>query len=115
MIFGKTVRKGIAARMLEWANSLLVQAYVTTPVTQNGVTWYIPTIDPVTNQVIVKYDPNIQGGPQTTNCSPTANSGCTCASNAACSSLARYVELPFFLRQSLAAYGLAAPSMKGIY
>ena len=113
VIFGKTVRKGIAARMLEWANSLLVQAYVTTPVTQNGVTWYIPTINPVTGQAIVKFDPNIKFGPTT--CNAGDNSGCTCTSNASCSTLTRYVELPFFLRQATAAYGLADPSMKGIF
>ena len=30
-LFGKMVQKGIAARVLEWANQLLVQAYQTEP------------------------------------------------------------------------------------
>jgi hypothetical protein len=113
VIFGKTVQKGIAARMIEWANTLLEKAYVTTPVTQNGVTWYIPTIDAVTGQPIVKYDATIANTPAT--CNSTDNSGCTCSSNRSCVELTRYVELPFFLRQALTAYGLADPSMKGIF
>jgi hypothetical protein len=115
MIFGKPVQKGIAARMLEWANELLFKAYVTTPVTQNGTTWYIPTIDPGTGKPIVQFDPTIQGGPDTVSCDATTNVGCTCTSNRSCVALTKYVELPFFLRQALTAYGLADPSMKGIF
>ncbi len=115
VIFGKTVQKGIAARMLEWANTLLNKAYVTTPVTKNGVTWYEPVIDANTGKALVKYDATIQGGPDTLNCDSTTNVGCTCSSNRSCVTLSRYVELPYFLRQALTAYGLADPSMKGLF
>jgi len=37
-LFGKTVQKGIAARMIEYANELLAKAVVTEPVTRNGRT-----------------------------------------------------------------------------
>jgi hypothetical protein len=115
VIFGKTVQKGIAARMVEWANILLNKAYMTTTVTQNGVTWYVPVIDATSGKPLVKYDPSLAGGPDTVSCDSTTNVGCTCSSNRACVQLTRYVELPFFLRQALTAYGLADPSMKGIY
>jgi hypothetical protein len=115
VIFGKTVQKGIAARMVEWANVLLNKAYVTTTVTKNGVTWYEPVIDATTGKPLVKYDSTLQGGPDTVDCDSTTNVGCTCSSNRSCVLLSRYVELPFFLRQALTAYGLADPSMKGLF
>ena len=61
----------------------------------------------------MKFDPTIQSSSST--CTAADNTGCTCTSNRACVKLSRYVEVPFFIRQSLAAYGLADPSMKGIY
>jgi hypothetical protein len=122
-IFGKTVQKGIGARILEWANELSFRAYETTPFVQNGVTWYIPVVNPATGLPLVKYDPTIDAiNPDGTippngkpGCNPTTNVECTCAANRACVALSRYVEIPFFMRQALAAYGLADPSMKGIY
>jgi hypothetical protein len=113
VIFGKTVQKGIAARMVEWANTLLEKAYVTTTVTVNGATWYVPVLDAVTGQPIVKYDATIAQTPAT--CNSSDNSGCTCSSNRSCVLLSRYTELPAFLRQALTAYGLADPSMKGLF
>lgn len=115
VIFGKTVQKGIAARMVEWANTLLNKAYVTTTVTENGVSWYVPVLNPANGLPIIKYDTTIQGGPDTVSCDATTSVGCTCSSNRACIQLTRYVELPFFLRQALTAYGLADPSMKGLF
>jgi hypothetical protein len=115
--YAKVVQKGISARVLQYANDLLAAAYVTVPVDYNndGVTdWYTAKLDPTTNQPIVKWDPTIQSSSPT--CTSSANSaGCTCSSNRACVKLSRYVEIPFFIRQSLSAYGLADPTMKGIY
>jgi hypothetical protein len=99
-IFGKTVQKGISARVLEYANSLLVQAYKTTPVTQNGTTWYVPTM-------------GADGQPQL-NC-PASNPTCTCTSLTACKELEGYVSMPEWMRQSLATFQFAPPSMKGVY
>ena len=122
-IFGKTVQKGIAARMLEWANELLAKAYEVTEVTENGVTWYVPVLN-ADGQPIVKWDPTVWGcdpasgscsAAGTPGCNADDNSACTCAGNLSCMSLKRYVEVPFFMRQALAAYRLADPSMKGIY
>jgi hypothetical protein len=114
-IFGKTVQKGIAARVLEWANELLFKAYETDPgpdLDGDGAPdWFIPRYNSL-GQPIVKYDQGISGNPT---CTPTNNTGCTCTSNRACSALKRYVEVPFYLRQAVGAYNLADPSMKGIY
>ena len=125
VIFGKTVQKGIGARILEWANELSFRAYETAPFTQNGVTWYIPVINPATGLPVVKYDPTIAAiNPDGTippngkpGCSalPGDNLQCACSANRACVALSRYIEIPFFMRQALAAYGLADPTMKGIY
>jgi|CXWL01.1.fsa_nt_gi hypothetical protein len=124
VIFGKTVQKGIAARMLEWANQLLVQAYVVT----NGPDldgdgspdWYLPTY--AGGKSVVKFDPSIQvvtasGGLQSgrPGCNATDNSSCTCSSNRYCIELGNYEEVPFFMRQAMRDYGLADPSMKGLY
>lgn len=92
-IFGKTVQKGIAARMLEWGNYLVAKAYKTTPgpdLNNDGQPdWVIPAL-------------NAAGEVQ-------------CTQPAQCITAQHYEEVPFFLRQSLRAYGLADPTMKGIY
>ena len=126
-IFGKRVQRGIAARVLEYANSLLGRGYQTSDgpdLDGDGkADWYIPVIDPTDGRPIVKYDPSVQaidaGGFLMPNgrpgCEPTDSSACTCSANRACIELQAYVEVPFFLRQALDAYGLASPEMKGVY
>jgi len=65
VIFGKTVQKGIAARVLEYANELLQAAYVVDDgpdLDADGTPdWYIPTMNPSTGQPAVKFDPTIAG------------------------------------------------------
>ncbi len=134
-IFGKTVQKGVGARILEWANVLLEKAYVVTPVTENGVTWYVPVLK-ADGQPIVKYAP-LQGidpidGTFQSNAKPgcepldpadpaadtpeEAYGQCSCDESPACYALANYVEVPFFMRQAMAAYGLCVDDdVKGIY
>jgi hypothetical protein len=122
-ILGRSVQKGIGARMLEWGNALLAKAYVTTagPDLDGDGTpdWVVPTV--VAGKPVVKYDPTIQTvNPDgslangRTGCNATDNSQCTCSSNAACTELSHYEEVPFFMRQAMRDYGLADPSMKGI-
>ncbi|MDP1829643.1 MAG: hypothetical protein Q8L48_40635 [Archangium sp.] len=124
VIFGKTVQKGVGARMLEYANELVEQAYVTDPGPDlDGDTvpdWTTPRV--AGGKAIIKFDPSIDsilpsgavssGRP---GCDATDNSQCTCSSNRACLLLQKYTELPFFMRQAMRDYGLASPSMKGIY
>lgn len=135
-IFGKTVQKGISARVLEWANHLLNQAYVTTTESVTGATWYLPVLHSVTGQPLVKYDAGLQAIdpatgqfiPAKPGCEPidlndpnadTAEKAfglCTCSGNRACSSLAKYVEVPFLIREAITAYGLCVDDdIKGLY
>ncbi|MCB9588564.1 MAG: zinc-dependent metalloprotease [Polyangiaceae bacterium] len=92
----KTVQRGIGARILEYANELLNAAYQTTEVDHNGVTWYVPVMDSVTGQPLLK-------------------SGTSCESSAACLKLVDFVSVPDFMRQAMHDFGMADPSMKGIY
>lgn len=46
VLFGKTVQRGVAARVLEYANELLRSGVVTDPIVRNGVTiGYAPKLD----------------------------------------------------------------------
>ncbi len=122
-IFGKSVQQGIAARVLEYANSLLKDAYVTTPgpdLDGDGTPeWYLPATDPKTGVALVKYDAAMQPvttGGGTPNCNATNNSGCTCADNHACMTLQQYLTIPYYLREAVSAYGLdLTPASKGLY
>lgn len=115
-IFGKSVQKGIAARVLEYANELMFAAYETTPGADldgdSTPDWYVPVLNSQ-GQPIVKYDPTISANPP--GCNAMDNSGCTCTSSRACTALQKYVEIPFFLRQAVGAYRLADPSQKGLW
>ncbi len=122
-LFGKTVQKGIAARILEYANELTAKAYVVDDIDLDGdnhADWYKPRF--ANGQPIVKYDPTVRqlnafGQPVTgrPGCDATDNSQCTCTANRACMELQKYEQMPFFVRQAMRDYGMADPSMKGIY
>ena len=72
---------------------------------------------------MVKFDPSIAsitpvgglsfGGSE--GCNEEDSSLCTCEANRACLELRDYVEVPYFLRQTLNAYRLGSPSMRGLY
>jgi len=119
--YEKTVERGISARVLQHANELLQQAYVVDEVDFDNdgiVDWYKARLNddptsPNVGQPLVKFDSTIQSSAD--RCNANDNTGCSCSANRSCVKLSRYVEVPFFIRQSLAAYGLADPSMKGIY
>jgi hypothetical protein len=87
-IFGKSVQKGIAARMLEYANDLLFAAYETEAVTQNGTTWYKAKLD-ASGVAILKNGP----GPTHT--------------------LADYTAVIDFMRRSVVAFGYGEPVERG--
>jgi hypothetical protein len=126
-IFGKEVHRGVAARVLEYANELLVQAYETTDgpdVDGDGEPdWYIPVISPVTGRSIVKWDPTLaavtpeggisEGGRE--GCNENDSTDCECEANRACLQLQKYVQVPYFLRQTMDAYGLTGFRQRGIY
>jgi len=125
-IFGKTVQKGIAARVLEYANELLEQAYVCDPGPDldgdGSPDWFIPQLDDETGQPMVRWDPTIQavvdgflqpnGRP---GCNASDSSECTCAANRSCVRLQQYVSVPAYLRQSVATFFWDGLSQKGIW
>ncbi len=124
-IFGKVVQRGIAARVLEWANILTDRAFVTTPgpdLDGDGEPdWYIPVLG-ANGLPQVKFDPSMihltedwMLGPIPEHCNATDNSECTCESNRSCLLLESYTEVPFFLRQAMTTYSFGDTSMKGIY
>jgi hypothetical protein len=124
-VLGKSVQVGISARMLEYANELVKAAYEVDdgPDLDNNTVpdWYIPKA--TNGKVNIKYDPTIRAinpdgsfaNAGVPGCNATDNSGCKCEANRACVELQKYTELPFFMRQAMRDYGLANPTMKGIY
>ena len=121
-IFGKVVEKGIAARVLQYANELLAAAYETDPTTDaNGDAILLPRMR-ADGTPIVKYDPSVKyvgtsGSTATANptCNGTDNSGCTCAANRACVTLERYLSIPAYLREAMSAFGMAPPYERGVF
>ena len=126
-IFGQSVERGVAGRVLDYANELLERAYVVDDGPDNngdGVPdWYIPVISPETGMPIVKWDPTISaiseegfvipaGSP---GCDENDSTECTCAANRACIELQDYVSVPAFMREAFAAYQLGMPGMKGVW
>lgn len=125
-IFGKTVQKGVGARVLEYANELLELAYETDPgpdLDGDGLPdWFIPRLDPDSGQPLVRWDPSIrqidEDGFFTSDrpgCNASENWSCTCSANRACVTLKHYVSVPAFLRQSLAAFGWDGLEFKGVW
>lgn len=116
-ILGQTVQRGIAARVLEYANKLLQAAYETTGGQDldgdGNPDWYMPVFNPATGQPIVRYDPSVTDAPA--GCNATDNTGCQCTSNRACQKLSRYVSIPAYLREAMDAYQLGQPEQRGIY
>jgi hypothetical protein len=124
-IFGQTVQRGIAARVLEYANQLLAAAYVTDDGPDlDGDTvpdWYLPRYSAATGQPLVRWDPTVaqidsEGRIQTNGvpgCNRTDSSMCTCTANRACVSLGHYLSIPSYLREAIAAYNLGQPEPRG--
>ncbi|MGA9523071.1 MAG: zinc-dependent metalloprotease [Myxococcaceae bacterium] len=124
-LFGKTVQKGISARILEYANELMEKAYeVDAGPDRDGdgrPDWWRPRLA-ANGQPRIKFDPTIRqigfGGQLVTGregCNATDNSQCTCTANRACMELSKYEQMPAFVRQAMRDLGMADPSMKGIY
>jgi len=125
-IYGKTIEKGIAARILQRANELMLAAYETKPGPDNDddgtPDWYLPVYNSETGEAVVLYDPTVmpvdaeweypEGDAR---CNADDNSRCTCSDNRACTALKRYVEVPAFLRLALGELGLVEPEEKGLY
>ena len=126
-ILGKTVERGIAARVLEYGNELLKKAYVTTEGPDlNGdgePDWYIPVYSDETGQPIVKWDSELThlspAGDDLAfgkvGCNASDSSKCTCTSNRFCLALRDYVSVVAYLRNALSAFHPQAAEQRGIY
>jgi len=142
-LFGKTVQRGIGARILEHANFLLDKAYVTTKVTAGVNTWYIPVIAS-NGRPLIKFQglDNGSGTPGTSTCKAVtstnpafdrnanfgtpgaaslaeyeaAYAGCGISSNQAAIALEKYVSVPRFMNETLGQLGMIPFSgLKGVY
>ncbi len=125
-IFGQTVQKGIGARVLEYANSLLQQAYVTDPGPDRdgdgNPDWLIPRLG-TNGQPLVRWDSGVAtitpdgfvSPSGRIGCNRQSNADCRCEDNRACVRLSRYVAVPEFVRKAMRDFGMADPSMKGLY
>ena len=108
VLFGKTVQKGIAARVLEYANELLQKAVVTAPiVNKNGVTiGYQPVLDASGN---VQYIEEQQR---------RADGECDVPdSSKECIKMRNYVAVPKLMREAMAQFGWTRGEfdLKGVY
>jgi hypothetical protein len=101
-LFGKVWDKGIAAKMVQWANELAVQAYETDPnipIPPSGQLQYRFDAD---NKPIVKQDP----------LDPRPNPGVIkCEENKACVALRKYRSLLDFTRQTAGQVGFPEPGL----
>jgi hypothetical protein len=106
-LFGKTVQKGIGARILEYANSLLVKGVVTDPVLNK------------TGQVIgykAKLDAN--GNVQYKDSKGALlPAGSTCANSKDCLKMQNYAAVPKLMDEALSRFGWSrhVGSLKGVY
>jgi hypothetical protein len=124
-VLGKVIQRGVAARVLEYANELLLKAYeVDNGPDRDGdgqPDWYIPRLG-ADGRAKVKYDPSVmfvneQGYivPDRPGCNAGDNSDCDCTSNRSCVDLSHYTAVPNYLREAIWAYQLGDPSQRGVY
>ncbi|MBK8251160.1 MAG: hypothetical protein IPK82_00635 [Polyangiaceae bacterium] len=91
-IFGKTVEKGVAARMLAWANLLTSKAYE------------VDSVDPVTGKVNVVFE----------NGEPKVKGGVKCEDSPDCIRMRNYKTVVDFARQTAGTFGFPAPEPIGV-
>lgn len=106
VLYGKTVQKGVAARVLEYANELLQKGVVTTPIVKNAVTiGYQPVL--VAGKVQYK---DAAGAVLT---DPNA----TCQNSKYCTQMKNYAAIPKFMREAMGWLGWTrnVGDLKGVY
>jgi len=100
-LYGKTVQRGIAARVLEYANELLQAGVVTAPIVKNGVTiGYAPVLDATGK---IQYRSN-------------GAAVATCVNSRECTKMKNYVSVPKLLSQVTGWLGnVRIGGLKGVY
>jgi hypothetical protein len=111
VLYGKTVQKGIAARVLEYANSLLLEAAVTAPIVNSkGITiGYQPVLDASGN---VQYKSKSSSGAPT-----VLGPSSTCDNSKECVKMRNYVAVPKLMREAMTYLGWTrnTEDLKGVY
>ena len=104
VLFGKTWDKGIAAKMVQWANELTSKAYELDP---------LEPFDPVTGRANVMLDaggnPIIASDVLTT---PSDPNNLTCDDNSYCLALRNYRGLMDYMRDTAARLGFPEPALQ---
>ena len=108
-LFGKEVQRGIGARVLEWANILMKDGYLTTDgpdLDDDGKPdWVLPVFDDAGNPVYLNaWGWALEGEDAVDKCQTKG-----------CYDLTNYQTVPAFIRQTLTAYGLAGPERRGVF
>lgn len=105
-LFGKVVQKGVAARVLQYANELLQRSVETTEVKGKTATWYLPVID-VDGKMHFK-QPGVGGGTVIVD---------SCEQSRDCTKLENYMAVPKFMREAMFYLGWTrgAEDLKGVY
>jgi hypothetical protein len=115
-IFGRPVQKGIAARVLEYANQLLLAAYEAQPVLNaDGEAIGYEVVTNADGEPVVRYDSGMDASALTEGCLLLDNAACTCEDNRACMALREYVSVPMFLRQAMDDYNMIDPEREGLW
>src|SRR6185436_3998748 len=116
-IFGKTVEKGVAARVLQYVNELISKSYVGKWHNQYGELvdqanpatgdWFVADLDSQDGLPVVQFDPEaiplngsgagLPNGKPGCSKTPGDNLDCTCDSNHNCVKLEKYKSVPWLL------------------
>jgi hypothetical protein len=100
-LYGKVVQKGIAARVLQYANEILAKGVVTTPVVGQTATWNVPKAD--ANGDFQYTDPKGAIVP-------------SCDNSLYCTKAKNYTAMPKLLREAQAWLGFTRGlDLKGVY
>jgi hypothetical protein len=120
-IFGKTVQRGIGARVLEWANYLVEKGYATCTDADidNAPGCEAENMAPDLDGDGVRDWPTVKltanGTPMHLDGYGHEDASLACTQSPYCMRLQKYTEVLFFLRQAISAYGFDNLGMKGVY
>ncbi len=106
-IMGHTYDKGIAAKMLQWANKLAARAYKLDPV---------EPFDPATGAAnyLLDADGQVQINDENPGMTPSDPNNLTCDDNVYCQQLRKYRGLIDFMRDTASQLGFPEPSLQVI-
>lgn len=105
-LFGKTVEKGVAARILEYANQLLVKGVQTDPI----------VVGTAPNTRTIGYKPRLDVNGQPVYLRGGVDVVPSCENSRECTKMKNYVSLPEYMRQTMSWLGyIPGSGLKGVY